>query len=226
MLQLYHNQGAVSMNCHQIDVNAISDTYAERNDTTCIGKSLYPVLPLLSHSCKANTSRFNSGNAVVVIATEDIAAGQEVMHKNMPNWKYPSMNNVFQVSDSYGMSFLTANRDERQDYFKKRFLFDCACRACAGNYPTYDLLPSTLSDYASEIYDSDVVDARKILQEGFWSGADRQKLEIAKEKCLSALKNLDTNHIPFIHTSREKAVALLETSVRRLYMPAAAEAGI
>ena len=78
-----------------------------------VGSALYPTLPLLNHSCKPNTIRFNQGCHVVVMATEDIAKGSE-------------------VSDSYGLvHYITNDREERQTTLKTRFNFQCQCIACA-----------------------------------------------------------------------------------------------
>jgi hypothetical protein len=55
--QLYHNQGVIMMNSHYIYSTTVSKTCKARNDQFVQGSSLYPVLPLLNHSCKANTLR-------------------------------------------------------------------------------------------------------------------------------------------------------------------------
>ena len=77
-----------------------------------MGSALYPTLPLLNHSCKPNTLRFNQGHLVVVMATEDIPKGSE-------------------VSDSYGLvHYITNEKVERQTVLKTRFNFECQCIAC------------------------------------------------------------------------------------------------
>ena len=56
--QLFHNQGAILMNSHYIYATTVSKSFKDRNEQYVQGSSLYPVLPLLNHSCKANTLRY------------------------------------------------------------------------------------------------------------------------------------------------------------------------
>ena len=56
--QLFHNQGAILMNSHYIYATQVSPSFKDRNDQCVHGSCLYPVLPLLNHSCKSNTFRF------------------------------------------------------------------------------------------------------------------------------------------------------------------------
>ena len=74
-----------------------------------IGLSLYPMLPLLNHSCHPNTIRLNVGSRVVVVAAEDIRAGDE-------------------VTDSYGQNCLVAAREERRRRLRDNYNFTCHCR--------------------------------------------------------------------------------------------------
>ncbi len=76
-----------------------------------VGLALYPVLPLLNHSCHPNTTRFNAarGGHVVVVAAEDIPEGAE-------------------VTDSYGQSCLTSSREDRRRSLLKNYNFKCNCR--------------------------------------------------------------------------------------------------
>ncbi len=78
--RLYFNLGAINTNAHKMDSYAINETNAQRNDQTCVGAALYPVLPMLNHWCMSNTARFNVGSAVLLLATEDIAKGDEVAY--------------------------------------------------------------------------------------------------------------------------------------------------
>ena len=56
-------------NAHQIDFNYMKEGRSDIVETYCVGTALYPILPLLNHSCNANTIRFNIGNKVVLVAS-------------------------------------------------------------------------------------------------------------------------------------------------------------
>ena len=65
--QLFHNQGVILMNSHYIYGTTVSKTAKDRNDQYVQGSSLYPVLPLLNHSCKPNTLRYSTLHSIYIL---------------------------------------------------------------------------------------------------------------------------------------------------------------
>ncbi len=44
--------------------------------------------------------------------------------------------------------------------------FECQCRACAADYPKFELIPKSLSDSVGEGYNATIEKAREIFAEG------------------------------------------------------------
>ncbi|XP_005056961.1 PREDICTED: SET and MYND domain-containing protein 4 [Ficedula albicollis] len=75
-----------------------------------LATAFFPVLSLLNHSCRPNTSVSFSGTAATVRASQPISSGQEVLHCYGPHWCR------MRVAD-------------RQQLLSQYF-FECHCRAC------------------------------------------------------------------------------------------------
>ena len=65
---LYKYLGTVRCNGHQVD-DGLVDEGGCQVILQGIGSAIYPVLPLLNHSCDSNTVRVYVGNKVMLIAT-------------------------------------------------------------------------------------------------------------------------------------------------------------
>ena len=64
-----------------------------------IGSALYSSIAFFNHSCNPNTIKYWEGDRIVVVASQPIRRGQE-------------------VSDNYGMHFLTSSRSIRRNWLQ------------------------------------------------------------------------------------------------------------
>lgn len=48
---------------------------------------------------------------------------------------------VWQVFSSYGCQYVAESWDERQDYLRNEYYFECDCKPCVEDWPRYDYLP-------------------------------------------------------------------------------------
>ena len=74
-----------------------------------------------NHSCAPNTCRVNAGDATVLVATRNIAAGEE-------------------IADIYSMHYSENGTKQRREWLSESFFFECKCRACEGDWPPYEEL--------------------------------------------------------------------------------------
>merc|ERR1719471_703052 len=81
-----------------------------------IGSAIYPNFALLNHSCDQNTSKYFAGDTVVVVASKNISAGEEVTENYFP---------MAQVIP----------RAERRSWLSDHYWFDCLCSSCQTNMP-------------------------------------------------------------------------------------------
>ena len=75
---LYHLLEVVLYNGQDIS-QAVAWNIEKGVTVSSIGTSVNPTLALFNHSCAPNTARANIGPATLLVATEDIRKGQEVM---------------------------------------------------------------------------------------------------------------------------------------------------
>ena len=91
-----------------------------------LGSAIYPVIGRhFNHSCAPNTIRVNCGTKVYLLASATIGEGEE-------------------ACDIYSMHFSEICKQRRQDWLSRLFHFSCGCKACNGDWPTFDHLDSSL----------------------------------------------------------------------------------
>lgn len=81
-----------------------------------IGKALFPFMSLFNHSCDANVARFSIDDKMALIVARPIKAGE-------------------QIFITYGPYFNDKPREDRREYLKRKFSFECDCTACFNDYP-------------------------------------------------------------------------------------------
>jgi tetratricopeptide (TPR) repeat protein len=80
-----------------------------------------------NHSCCPNTCRINNGDKTVLIATRNIKVGEE-------------------ISDTYSSHYSEMPVEQRKEWLSENFYFDCACKACAEKWPTYETMEGKVND--------------------------------------------------------------------------------
>nr|XP_023012674.1 SET and MYND domain-containing protein 4-like isoform X1 [Leptinotarsa decemlineata] len=128
--------------CIMIDsINSFNiKKYSECGDTSQkVALGIFSFSSFFNHSCAPNCSFFFHGRYLVVRAMSNIRKGEEC------NISY------------YGFCpFSSTKVTERQHYLRDIFFFDCQCRACKENWPTFESLPLGISE--SEMRDISVID--------------------------------------------------------------------
>jgi len=109
-----------SCSCNAYEINEYVKRPNSMVDSQSIelGGAVYPTISLSNHACDSNTSRTNYGTFCVVKAVKTI----------FPNDK---------IHDNYGHFYHTDPKEVRQKALSAQYFFDCACRPCAENWPTY-----------------------------------------------------------------------------------------
>jgi len=184
---LYQYISAARYNAHEIDMNSKKNGTYDQVDVLSIGSALYPILPLLNHSCNANTIRFNIGKKVVLIASRDIRKGEK-------------------VTDSYGKTFLQADKQSRQQYFKAKYNFLCECDACTQDYPTIEGLDWELSEEQLEAVEG----ATKEINTKLVSKDYNAAIALTKELHSEMVKQ----NISDVHAAYQKLKIMLGTCYR------------
>merc|ERR1740128_14799 len=122
-LLLRHLQ-LVQFNAHEIqEFSPTSPTSAPRYRSQYIGVGIYPTAAYFNHSCQPDVSRCFVGTSMVLRASRSIASGQS-------------------VSENYGPIFTHKSRADRQCSLKGRYWFQCQCRPCFEQWPSYDGMTS------------------------------------------------------------------------------------
>eukprot|EP00095_Tigriopus_kingsejongensis_P005207 maker-scaffold408_size180710-snap-gene-0.32 protein:Tk05207 transcript:maker-scaffold408_size180710-snap-gene-0.32-mRNA-1 annotation:"hypothetical protein KGM_11275" len=100
-----------------------------------LGCSVNPTLALFNHSCAPNTIRCNIGTKTLLIATQLIPKGTEVLD---------SYSVLFQVSKECFFLIFSVDqpRSERLKHLQDHYKFQCRCSACLNNWPTYNEISS------------------------------------------------------------------------------------
>jgi hypothetical protein len=177
-------------NAHQIDFNSRQAERADCVDVYCVGSALYPILPLLNHSCNANTIRFNIGNKVILVASRNILKGEK-------------------VTDSYGNTFLDMEKSDRQQYYKSKYNFVCECDACTQDYPTFMRLEEGLGVEQKETLELGTAGVKELLATGDTSTA------ITKTK--EMFKQLTETNVSDVNPSIQRLKIMLGTCLRVRY---------
>ena len=119
-----HMRGVTSYNTHQVGEKLSGS--GSLLQTQEVGLAVRPTVALINHSCWPNTVRCSAGRQVVMMATREIKAGQE-------------------VTDIYTESFYEASRVARQEKCAE-YRFQCGCEACSQHWPLLSSLSSSLQD--------------------------------------------------------------------------------
>ncbi|TRY64251.1 hypothetical protein TCAL_10785 [Tigriopus californicus] len=107
----------------------------------------------INHSCNPNTCRINFGRKSVLVATRTIPTGQE-------------------ISDIYSMHYSEIGRQERRNWLKSMFFFECSCEACEGHWPTYEELDTNGIE-------PNVMEDLKQVESGIFHALKRQDFDTA-----------------------------------------------
>lgn len=87
------------------------------SDRIRLGAGLFPLSSFLNHSCDPNTTRDFAHGCVIVAASCPIKRGQE-------------------ITALYYKTFQDAPLQQRREYLKNCYIFDCECVACREEWPT------------------------------------------------------------------------------------------
>ena len=92
-------------------------------DMRSIGCGVYPSLCLLNTSCHQNIVKYHINNTVVGVVCKPVRAGEE-------------------VSDNYFPTAVFMIREERRQWLRDHFMFDCECNACSSDLPLVSEMPT------------------------------------------------------------------------------------
>jgi len=189
---IFHIQEGIQYNLHCVDtVSPSTMSGITTPHTTTVGSALFPTLLLLNHSCDQNTVRLNiNGNQVMMVAKRRIKAGEE-------------------VSDNYGIHYLSMTVEERQDSLLKGFAFCCWCVGCQKDYPRMKSLRTQLPEDVEDKFDK----KRDDIKEMFKKGKHEECLKLSKEM----IELLEAAVIPFPHRNYELAALCLLSCLWRIY---------
>ena len=91
-----------------------------------IGSGIFPSIgSCLNSSCSPNTIRVNRGHKVLVVAAQDIAKGEE-------------------ITDNYCIHYSELPVEERKEWLKETFQFECSCQACLHDWPVFDQMKTDM----------------------------------------------------------------------------------
>lgn len=105
-------------NAHEISEFVQLDKDLVNSHTIEIAAAIYGTFSLFNHSCDPSVTRNFYGDACVMRAIQTIPKGDE-------------------VSDNYGYVSAVTPFEERRAELKKQYYFECACGACAEEWPLY-----------------------------------------------------------------------------------------
>ncbi|XP_040579465.1 SET and MYND domain-containing protein 4 [Lepeophtheirus salmonis] len=108
-----------SNSCNAYEVNELNiyqSTCSTENSE--LGGAIYTTISLSNHSCVPNTTRNSHSNLGILRAATIISPGDE-------------------ITDNYGHYYLIKDRSVRSPDLKKQYFFDCNCRACREDWPTF-----------------------------------------------------------------------------------------
>lgn len=122
--QLFHLLAVVKFNTHQVgqfDQFCLNSGYT----ASSIGQAVRPSLALVNHSCNPNMVRADRGRWVVAAACHQVGKG-------------------FELTDSYGPTFMEEERDDRRKRLFSDYRFPCRCLACVKRWPCTPDLAATI----------------------------------------------------------------------------------
>ena len=197
-------QARVRCNGHQVD-RVVARQGSSQVELESLGSGLFPVLPLLNHSCDQNTIRVFTNNRVLLLVARsdhspsclslvltshcrEIEAGEE-------------------VTDSYGLTFIETTQQQRQRRFRSQYKFTCQCVACLENFPTFDKLEKGVGDNLAKLIARNL----KLIND-----------DLAAGKPAGALKNAISFRrllrcLPHLHAVNQRNLILIQTCLRMLY---------
>ena len=114
-----------------------------------------------------------------------------------------------EVSDNYGIHYLSMTVEERQDALLKGFAFCCWCPACQNDYPRFKSLRTQLPDDVEDKFDK----KRDDIKEMFRKGKHEECLKNSKEM----IELLETSVIPSPHRNYELGALCLISCLWKLY---------
>lgn len=144
---------------------------------------IYPLAARLNHSCRPNCVRIGTPTGVYVIATEEIAQGQEL------TISYISPMHLQARRDSEGC-YEKAHHEETRATLEKQFGFDCTCVICRSRTP---IISSAITNNG---LDDGNVELTRALEEFESALASNAPLAI-----YSACENFRRNHAEKLQTN-------------------------
>ena len=114
-----------------------------------------------------------------------------------------------EVSDNYGIHYLSMTVEERQEALLKGFAFCCWCTACQKDYPRMKSLRTQLPEDVEDKFDK----KRDDIKEMFRKGKHEDCLRLSKEM----IELLETAVIPSPHRNYELAALSLLSCLWKLY---------
>ena len=114
-----------------------------------------------------------------------------------------------EVSDNYGIHFLSLALQERQEALLKGFCFCCWCEGCQKDFPRMKSLRSGLPEEIEDKFDK----MRDDIKEMFRRGKHTECLKISGDM----IKLLETGHIKGPHRNYEMAALSLISCLWKVY---------
>ena len=190
---IFHIQEGITYNLHQV-CGVVSDsslTGVAAPHVREFGTALFPTLLLFNHACDTNTLRINiNGDQVLMVAKRKIRAGEE-------------------VSDNYGIHYLSLTLEERQEALLKGFAFCCWCEGCQKDYPRMKSLRSQLPEETEDKFDH----LRENIKETFRRGNHQECLKTSQ----AMIQLLEKAKIPPPHRNYELASISLISCLWKVY---------
>jgi SET and MYND domain-containing protein 4 len=114
---IYHNLQVMQFNAHEISELQYKDK-KDCGTSTFIGGGIYTTVAFFNHSCDPGVVRYFNGNVMMLRAIKPIAEGE-------------------MVAENYGPIFTQTSKDARQEQLLKQYHFNCMCKPCMENWPTF-----------------------------------------------------------------------------------------
>ncbi|XP_071451907.1 SET and MYND domain-containing protein 4-like isoform X2 [Hetaerina americana] len=119
---LLHYLQMLQFNAHEIFETIYEKKYHFKGSKTqYLGVGIYPTVAFFNHDCYPATTRYFLGTSIVVRALRPLKAGEA-------------------IPENYGPVFTKKSRQERQRILRSRYWFICQCKACLGDWPTYEVM--------------------------------------------------------------------------------------
>lgn len=117
----------LQLQCNAQAITTIQQTGSKENIITDsrqvrLATGIFPVISLLNHSCRPNTSVSFNSTVATIRASEQIGKGQEILH-------------------CYGPHESRMGVAERQQKLRTQYFFDCKCPACENKQQKIDAGP-------------------------------------------------------------------------------------